>query len=297
MAEYSRLITTLKGRALFAKILSGQEVKFDLPRIAVSSKQYELSELEGLEALEDIQQSSLVARKEVTSAAAMRVETVFTNETLTAGYYMRTIGLFATDPDEGEILFAAAVETSGLCYMPPFNGLTISGAYISMLTEVGNAENVVMQVSPAAVATVKNILDLQNQIAEHEGQSVTDENGVHGLRVKDEGVQYKDEEGNFADACALEEAEETVSEETVKTITNGTYASGGVVSREMVAAMVDGTYNAGGVNSGAVSVQTIQKIVAGTYDAPPEIPGENEDDPAATASDADIQSIIDNLYK
>lgn len=297
MAEYSRLITTLKGRALFAKILSGQEVKFDLPRIAVSSKQYELSELEGLAGLEDIQQSSLVARKEVTSAAAMRVETVFTNEKLSAGYYMRTIGLFATDPDEGEILFAAAVETSGLCYMPPFNGLTISGAYITLVTEVGNAENVVMEVSPAAVATVESLMDLQDQIADHVGQSATDENGVHGLRIKDDGLQFKDEEGNFVGASAFEEMDEVVSGETAKSIVDGTYTSGGVVSRETVAAMVNGTYNAGSANSGAVSVQTIEKIVNGTYSAPDLPEKQEDDDPGAIASDGDIQSIIDNLYK
>lgn len=301
MAEYSRLITTLKGRMLFAKILSGQEVRFDLPRIAVSSKQYDLSELEGLTSLEDIQQSSLVARKQVTSAAAMRVETVFTNEALTAGYYMRTIGLYATDPDEGEILFAVAVETSGLCYMPPFNGLTISGAYISLITEVGNAENVILQVSPAAVATLENILDLENQIKDHVGQSATDESGVHGVRIKDEGLQFKDEEGNFVDASAFEEGDAVVSGETVQEMTNGTYTSGGAVSREVVATMVNGTYNAGSMNSGAVSVRTIEKIVNGTYATPAVTPGEDNpgenDDPAATASDGDIQSIIDNLYK
>lgn len=297
MPEYSRLITTLKGRSLFAKILSGQEVKFDLTRIAVSSKQYELSELEGLIALEDIQQTSLVARKEVTSAAAMRVETVFTNETLTAGYYMRTIGLYATDPDEGEILFSVAVETSGICYLPPFNGITISGAYISMITEVGNAENVVMEVSPAAIATVGNIIDLQNQIADHAGQSVTDENGVHGLRVKDEGVQYKNEEGAFVDAAAFYEGDELVSGETIGTMVNGTYSSDTVVMPEVIETMIDGTYRAGSVSNGAVSVRTIEKIVNGTYGTQPPSPGEDEDDPGAIASDGDIQSIIDNLYK
>lgn len=288
MAEYSKLITTLKGRALFAKLLAGREFKFDLPYIAVSSKQYELSELEGLDALEEIRQSSLVARKEVTSTAAMRVETAFTNEALTAGYYMRTVGLFATDPDEGEILFAVAVETSGMCYMPPYNGLTISGAYITLITEVGNAENVVLEVSPAAMATVGNILDLQKQIGAHEQKSVTDENGVHGLRVKNGDMQYEDEEGNFIEPTNTgEDGEE-------------------VVTCAVIQLMIDGTYTPG-ETGGGVSSATIQTMIDGTYkgEETPSTPDEPEkpDDPAPgddtdkTASDGDIKSIIDNLYK
>ena len=33
---------------------------------------------------------------------------------------MRTLGLYAVDPDKGEILYAACIETTNNCYMPPY---------------------------------------------------------------------------------------------------------------------------------------------------------------------------------
>ena len=85
---------------------------------------------------------------------------------MTVGYPMNTLGLFAVDPDEGEILYAACAETSGYCYMPPYNGITVSGAYIRLITTVGNADNVTLEVNPAATATFADVQRLQKQIDE-----------------------------------------------------------------------------------------------------------------------------------
>ena len=64
-------------------------------------------------------QESEISRKTRTNEVAVKVETAFSNTDLTVGYHMRTLGLFANDPDEGKILYAATVETSGNCYLPP----------------------------------------------------------------------------------------------------------------------------------------------------------------------------------
>ena len=54
--------------------------------------------------LSNIEQSSLVSRITQTNDIAVKVEAAFANEELTSGYYVRALGLYATDPDEGEIL-------------------------------------------------------------------------------------------------------------------------------------------------------------------------------------------------
>ena len=57
--------------------------------------------------------------------------------------------------------------------MPPYNGITVTGAYITIITTVGNAENVSLEVNPGAVATIGDIQDLEKQIADLQGGEVT----------------------------------------------------------------------------------------------------------------------------
>lgn len=166
MAEFSKLVVTRKGQALIAKILAGTATDIDFVSVAASDASYSVDELEGLESLSAIMQESEISRKTRTNEVAVKVETAFSNTDLTVGYHMRTLGLFANDPDEGKILYAATVETSGNCYMPPYNGITVSGAYIQLITTVGNADNVSLEVNPAANATFADVQRLQKQIDE-----------------------------------------------------------------------------------------------------------------------------------
>lgn len=166
MAEFSKLVVTRKGQALIAKILAGTATDIDFVSVAASDASYSVDELEGLESLSAIMQESEISRKTRTNEVAVKVETAFSNTDLTVGYHMRTLGLFANDPDEGKILYAATVETSGNCYMPPYNGITVSGAYIQLITTVGNADNVSLEVNPGAIATIGDIQRLQKQIDE-----------------------------------------------------------------------------------------------------------------------------------
>ena len=48
--------------------------------------------------------------------------------------------------------------------MPPYNGVTVSGAQIELITTVGNAENVSLEVDAAAVATIGNIRELRDNL-------------------------------------------------------------------------------------------------------------------------------------
>lgn len=81
---------------------------------------------------------------------------------------MNSIGLYAKDPDEGEILYAVAsvATTDKGAYMPPFNGLSVSGAFLKLTTTVSNSNNVSLTVDQAATATVGDIVDLQKQISD-----------------------------------------------------------------------------------------------------------------------------------
>ena len=163
MAKFSKLVITSKGQALLAKMIEGSGT-VEFTKISASSATYEDEQLEGLTSLSDVEQTSLVSKITRTNEVAVRVEAAFTNTELTAGYYMKALGLYAVDPDAGEILYAVTRETSGNCYLPAYNGITVSGAYVQLVTTVGNAENVSLEVDAAAVATVRDIQELQRQI-------------------------------------------------------------------------------------------------------------------------------------
>ena len=182
MAEFSKLVITNKGQALLAKMIAGSG-NIEFTKVSASSTAYTDAQLEGLASLSNVKQTSLISKITRTNEVAIKVEAAFTNTELTAGYYMKALGLYAVDPDAGEILYAVTRETSGNCYMPAYNGITVSGAYVQLVTTVGNAENVSLEVDQAAVATIGDIQDLQKQIADLEAFIGYSDEDIFGVEV------------------------------------------------------------------------------------------------------------------
>lgn len=162
MSQFSKLVMTEKGQALMAKMIAGTgDIEFT--KVCTSSAEYQEDQLVTLTELSDIRQTSLVSGVTRTNDVTIKIEAAYSNADLTTGYYMRTIGLHAVDPDEGEILYAVTIETSGNCYMPPYNGVTVTAAYIQLYTTVGNSENVSLEVDPGAYATIGQIRELDKK--------------------------------------------------------------------------------------------------------------------------------------
>ena len=182
MAEYSKLIITTKGQALMAKMIAGTG-NIEFTKVCTSSTQYTLDQLQSLTSLTNIKQTSLVSKVTRTNNVAIKVETAFSNNAITTGYYMRTLGLYAVDPDEGEILYAATIETSGNCYMPPYNNVTVTAAYIQLFTTVGNAENVSLEVDSGAFATIGDIQALEAEIADLKAFVGLTDDDIYGVEV------------------------------------------------------------------------------------------------------------------
>ncbi|WP_237174613.1 tail fiber protein [Paenibacillus xylanexedens] len=64
------------------------------------------------------------------------------NQDITTGFYFREIGIFANDPDEGEILYWYANAGATADYIPPGGGSDILEKTFDLLVFVGNAPNV-----------------------------------------------------------------------------------------------------------------------------------------------------------
>lgn len=182
MAEFSKLYLTKRGQALVAKIMAGA-TNIQFTKVSTSSKVYAESALEALTALENVQQTNNVTKVTISNNTSVRVETAFTNEKLTAGYYLRCLGLYAKDPDLGEILYAVCVETSGLCYMSAYNGVTVSSAYIQLYTTVGNSDNVNLAVYSGAYATIEDISAMEAEIADLRAYVGYTDGDIYGVEV------------------------------------------------------------------------------------------------------------------
>ncbi len=170
MSQFSKLVVTQAGQELISGMLSGNVGSLRFTKISISAAEYDLSGLEKLTALSDVRQTSLISHTERSGESDITVEAALTNEQLSEGYYIRAIGLFAENPnsaDGGEILFAVTVEQSGNCYMPPFNGITVSGAVVKLIVAVGNAESISIETNSAAVATVADIKRLEDALSAH----------------------------------------------------------------------------------------------------------------------------------
>lgn len=182
MAEYSKLVITNNGQELMAKMIAGTG-NIEFTKVCASSTQYTVNQLQALTSLAGIKQTVLVSNVTRTNGVAIKVDAAFSNAELSAGYYMRTLGLYAVDPNKGEILYAVTIETSGNCYMPPYNGITVSAAYVQLYTTVGNAENVSLEVNPGAYATIGDIQELEKEIADLKGFVGLTDDDIYGVEV------------------------------------------------------------------------------------------------------------------
>lgn len=182
MAQYSKLVLTDDGQALMAKMIAGTG-NIDFTKICSSSTQYTESQLQSLTVLTNVKQTTLVSKVTRTNEVAIKIEAAFSNVDITTGYYMRTLGLYAVDPDKGEILYAACIETTNNCYMPPYNGVTVSAAYIQLYTTVGNSESVSLEVNPGAYATIGDIQALEAEIADLKALVGYTDGDIYGVEV------------------------------------------------------------------------------------------------------------------
>lgn len=185
MAQWKTAVITTKGVALMGKIMSGS-TKLTFSKICMSDTVYQDNQLANLTALSGIKQEALIASVTKKNDATVQVSTQVSNKNLTTGYYVRTVGLYAVDPSEGDILYSVCIvdeSASTPDYMPPYNGVGVSSLLMNMVTTVSNAANVTVTVDPAAAATVSQIIDLQEQIDDLKGFTGYMDEDIYGVEV------------------------------------------------------------------------------------------------------------------
>nr|WP_254654289.1 pyocin knob domain-containing protein [Enterococcus faecalis] len=166
--EFNKSVVTNQGRELMAKLLS-KKATTEFTQVAISSTEYQDSQLEELTVLSNIKQTSK-AQAYSNNKTTVSATAAINNEGITEGYYINTVGLYATDPDKGEILYSVSTaKVNG--YMPPDIGVSKSGFSFTIYTEVGNAAQVDVTVDPSGYANKSDIQILSERITKNKNDS------------------------------------------------------------------------------------------------------------------------------
>ena len=137
---------TTKGKALLAKAQAGK-CTIKITKAQTGSGQYSSGEATDTRtSLKTPVQTLPIHSKEIQNGSTLVLKIAITNKTsdteyLRSGYEIREFGIFAQDPDDGEILYSIATASTS-DYMPAYNNVIPSVISMSYYLEIANASSV-----------------------------------------------------------------------------------------------------------------------------------------------------------
>lgn len=156
MSSWSYALTN-KGRQLQAKAQAGAQLVYT--RMAVGSGTLSGQSLEDMSALITPVMDLTISRlKRPPGSTRALIGATLTNQDVTIGFYLREVGIFATDPDLGEILYMYANAGSTADYITPKGDGIIEKA-INMNVFVGAASSITANIDESLVFVTQQELD------------------------------------------------------------------------------------------------------------------------------------------
>lgn len=152
MANFNAATLTKKGIGLLAKAQAGQ-TGIHMTKAAAGDGFHGPDEsLAEATALKSQRQEFPFDKLSVSNDTTVAMKFTITNEqasgNLREGYYVKEVGVFAEDPDEGEILYAIATAVENQWdYMPAYNSLMPAYVTVEFYAEVSNAAEVTINCS------------------------------------------------------------------------------------------------------------------------------------------------------
>lgn len=162
MPNWGGLILTKKGRNLQAKVETG--IILYLTKMKLGAGMLPAGKtLEDLTDLVEPKQVLGITEKTAQDNGLCKISSTISNSGLQQGYYVRELGVFANDPDEGEILYAITTD-SAPDYLPADGGSMVISQEFAVYITISNAENVYATIDNNAIATIGYVA---NMVAEH----------------------------------------------------------------------------------------------------------------------------------
>jgi len=188
MANFHSAVLTKDGIELLAKAQSGLTA-IEFTKTATGDGVYAEGEsLMEKTALKSQKQEFPINTLSIVNDATVYLKFIITNKQesgdLTAGYYVKEVGVFANDPDKGEILYSIAIAvTDQWDYLPAYNSLLPSTITMEFYTEVANAETVYITASDGVYV-------LQEDFDQTIAQIYQDMNVSGGISPADDNMIY-----------------------------------------------------------------------------------------------------------
>lgn len=165
-ADFNTGVLTTRGLALLAKWQLGT-VTPTITRAVIGSGSYSSGEsITDRTALKSQKLSVGISTKYVQNGSTVLLKAIFDNTTVTTGFRVTEIGIYAIDPDLGEILYSMAVtaDATNADYLPAYNGTYPSTIVFNYQIEVGNASSVTIQAGTGAYAPADDFNALSNDV-------------------------------------------------------------------------------------------------------------------------------------
>ena len=165
MAKFKGFILTEKGRELLAKGLAGETITFT--KMAIGDGTTATSEREMTALVNQITTLPLL-NVDTKGNGTCEINALLTNKSVTTGFYIRELGIFAHGNDNVEILYAYNISANA-DYLPPFSANNVVEIeYIDTII-VDQVENITATIDPAVSYITKkyaedNFLTLKDKM-------------------------------------------------------------------------------------------------------------------------------------
>ncbi len=149
MALFERHSLTDAGRALITKAQAGQTAIHFTKVISGAGLWANTEDIENATELKTPKQTFTFSDIAIPSGnpSTVVLKVILSNEGLTELYYVTELGIYANDPDDGEILYAILTSSKNTEYLPAANGIGVSSITVRVNLEVCNAESVTIEMS------------------------------------------------------------------------------------------------------------------------------------------------------
>lgn len=163
MADFNNAVMTNEGAALLAQC-EGGFAKMQFTAMVTGNGEYTEAEkqranLQQRTSLKNQKQSFGFSKIEMATSTSVLLTGVITNADLSAGYYVREVGIYAKnalDEDSTPILYSIAIANVS-DFLPPYNGLTPSTITQEYYATVSNSADVTIQAGTGALALAEDL--------------------------------------------------------------------------------------------------------------------------------------------
>ena len=153
MGVYNAAVITTAGEGLIAQAVRGTEIQWTYMR---SSSTAVTSDLKGMTAIPDVQQTAAITDALVYNNSTVQVTARFSNTGISAPYYIRTVGIFAQLAGGAETLVAVMTAVTP-DEVPAYNADSPSAFIFINQLAVQDASSITMTVTDTGAASIADL--------------------------------------------------------------------------------------------------------------------------------------------